>query len=554
MTHKEKNMKRNSIILGLILCTSSGQMAAQMNNVVEVENNFRPTVKDANKINTNPQFEESTVTHYNVDYSVNAAATNQFVFQPMWADKNAHLLKSDKTMFASFGYGTEGNVLGRFAGDLNLKKGNRLTFDYSTRGYNGTLPNTESSIDDWKSRNYTTRASISLIHPLSNDSELKINGGFGEDLFNYQPTLLHYAVPNLHELETDKQHNNLYNFNIELTPFSFGRFAIGAKAGYEHFGQKYKTTMIDGKNSEDIIEVELSPEFELNDRMKIDVEMGLDYAKYGMIDVDGHTELEVKPHFRYRNDNLSISVGAFINSEGEIAPDVDLSYHANHSLDFYVKATGGETAQNFRTFSQMTPYFSMAQPSKMGYSIDNSFDQLRARAGVRIHTAKRLLADLSAGYDIRENVAELDNGIFNYSNGYSLIEFNDSKHFYVNADIVYEWEDLFSVNLFNQYNHWSWDNDKTYLWRPIINLDWNASYHIIGGLRVGAGLLYQTFDDDIAYDRPTTFNLSANISYTFPCRLTLYATGNNLLGKKYDQYMCYRAQDRNFLFGAAWTF
>lgn len=553
-------MKGNSIVLSLIMCAASGHVAAQMDNVVEVENNYRPTVRDANKINITPQFEESTVTHYNVDYSVNAAATEQYVFQPMWADKNARLIKSDRTMFASFGYGTEGNVLGRFAGDLNLNKGKRLEFDYITRGYNGTIQDIGGASDEWNSRYYNTRVSASFIRLLKNRSELKIGGGFGADLFNYQPMNSLSGSQEVDCAVTDKQHDNLYNISMELTPYSFGKFAVGLNAGYEHFEQKYMTALM-SKNSEDLITVELTPEFEINDRVMIDVELGMDYAKYGMTGVDGHTSFDFIPHLRYQNEDLSLCAGAYINSEGKIAPDVDLAYHANHSLDFYVKATGGETAQNFRTFSQMTPYFSMEQPTVSmeqptvnGYSIDNSFDQLRARAGVRLHSGKRLMADISAGYDIRENVAELQNSLAPNPNGYSLVTFVDSRHFHADADIIYEWEDKLSLNLFNQYNHWSWDDGLTYIWRPVINLDWNASYHVANGLRIGADMLYQTFGEEEGIDRPATLNLSANISYTFPCRLTLYARGNNLLGKKYQQYMNYYAQDKNFLFGAAFTF
>ena len=43
--------KRIIIILSAIVSTTA---YAQMDNVVEVENNYRPVVKDANKINSLP--------------------------------------------------------------------------------------------------------------------------------------------------------------------------------------------------------------------------------------------------------------------------------------------------------------------------------------------------------------------------------------------------------------------------------------------------------------------------------------------------------------------
>ncbi|MBQ2182497.1 MAG: hypothetical protein II400_09660 [Bacteroidaceae bacterium] len=55
---------------------------AQLDNVVEVENSYKPVVKDANKINVLPDIEETTTKHYNVDYANTAIPSRSFVFQP----------------------------------------------------------------------------------------------------------------------------------------------------------------------------------------------------------------------------------------------------------------------------------------------------------------------------------------------------------------------------------------------------------------------------------------------------------------------------------------
>ena len=73
---------RKVFIIGLVSVVSSTAFA-QMDNVVEVENNYRPVVKDANKINSLPEIEQTTVNHYNVNYTTTAV----YLFVPQWGRK-----------------------------------------------------------------------------------------------------------------------------------------------------------------------------------------------------------------------------------------------------------------------------------------------------------------------------------------------------------------------------------------------------------------------------------------------------------------------------------
>lgn len=561
-------MEGKSIIaICTLLATLSTPAMAQMDNVVEVETNYRPALKDADKINVSPKFEESTVNHYNVTYSSKAYSTDQFVFQPMWPATNPNLLRSEKKMFATFGYGTEGNVLGRLAGQIDLSRGNAIQIDYSTRGFNGEAEQLQEikDKDEWTSRYYANRLSAAFVHQFSNNAELRIGGGYGADVFNYQPTYMKNSGKwEKGNIDTDKQHNDIYEGNISLSPYTFGKFAIGADASYRHFGQKYLTNMAD-KYSEDLIEAELSPEYDLGNGMKVDADLGFDYARYGMDGVDGHTAFDATPHFCYENSDIDLKAGVYVNSELEVAPDVEFTYHLNPEIDIYAVAAGGETKQDFRTFSQMSPYFMLAPGNAAGgltgsepIEMDNSFDQLRARAGVRINPVNGLYADISAGYDIRENVAELQNISNSCMNGGLLtnsVTFADSKLLYANLTLNYSYKDILTADLQGQYNKWDWDDGQTYTWRPVVDAHCRLSYRIINGLRIGADVLFQTFDTaDQCYERPNTIDLGASVAYTFPFRLTLYAKGNNLIGNSHDHYLGYRSTGMNFLFGAAISF
>ena len=112
---------------------------AQMDNVVEVENNYRPTVKDASKINKLPEVEESKPNHYDVQYSTTAQPTDVYTFQPITPAQNDKMIGNEKKHFASFGYGTEGNILGRVALHSDITKSLSGEIDYTIRGHQGKI-------------------------------------------------------------------------------------------------------------------------------------------------------------------------------------------------------------------------------------------------------------------------------------------------------------------------------------------------------------------------------------------------------------------------------
>ena len=560
-----KAMNRISFIICGVMALGALPASAQMDNVVEVETNYRPTVKDADKINVMPKSEAMSTTHYSVDYSSKPTFTDRYAFQPMWAARNPQLLRSDKKMFATFGYGTEGNVYGRLAGQLDLKGGNSLHVDYSTQGFNTTLKQYQAlkDMEEWDGRFYTTGLDLSFSHRFGNGAELNISGDYQLDVFNYQPDYDCIGVVN-----TDKQHNDIYGATIELTPCEFGNFAIAADADYHHFGQKYRVNP-DDKYSEDIVEAGLVPEYDFGNGIKIDAELGFEYTKYGTRYLEGHTAFDATPHFCYTSDAIGLKAGVYVNNELDIAPDVEFTYHVSPRFDFYLKAAGGETAQNMRTFRRMSPYFTLDATSETGtyatgstttdnLELDNSFDQLMGRAGVRFTPLDGLYLDLSACYDLRENVAEITNAPLGLPLVYNPITFADHKRFHAHADLDYQWEDRVSIFLKNEYNKYDWDGDRTFIWRPVLNADWNVTARLIDQLRLGVSFVYQSFDDVTegtkVYERRDVMNLGASLTYTFPFHLTLYAKADNLLGRDYAPYLNYQTMDRNFMFGAAITF
>ena len=548
-------MKKTIIIVLTSIVSISA--FAQMDNVVEVENNYRPVVKDANKINSLPEIEQTPVNHYNVNYTTTSVPTTNYVFEPMWAAKNEKLLRSDKKGFATAAYGIDNNLLGRIAYGIDLSENDELNFDFSTRGHNSETYHI-SGTNKWMNRFFTSHFKAGFEHRFDATSSLLIDASYGTDVFNYQSPIGGLGY-------TDKQHNDLMDVCIELTPYSFDKFGLGASAEFTLFNQKYVTSLAD-KAKEVALSGTLTPSYQFNDDVSIDLEACIDYTNYPMTGFGNGTTFDFTPHLYWKNDVVDLKAGVYVDNDLHIAPDVNATFHVNPRIDIYLQAEGGRVYNDFKSFAQMTPYWCLDIADG---DFNDQFDQLRAQGGIRMQPIDGLYADLSAGYDISKDRAEIADFLMDRTTNctYAPIMFADGKNFFVNANIKYNYRNQFMIDLNGRYNHWSTDYKPTgyiginttnwdqILWRPQLELDCSIRVQPIERLTIGADFLFESFQNKTnRYERPNTLDLGATISYTFPFRLTLYAKGDNLLNKKYDQYMMYRSPGINFLAGAAITF
>ena len=532
---------------------------AQMDNVVEVENDFRPTVQDATKINTLPEIEQPAVTHYNVDYTTQSFPTTNYAFQPLWAARNQSLLKPEPKGFVTIAYGNRNNTLGRLTYEFNLTPADRLSIDASTRGYKaGTDLVTATDGTEWESRLFVSRLKATYTHQLNGLSEFYVKAGYGTDVFNYQPLTL---TPS----HTDKQHDDRIDLNIGITTLQFGRFGLAADARLHTFSQKYETNFEDG-NSEMLAGATITPQYQINEQLTADLRLRVDHADYGMDaltgaaqTVEGYTTFSATPHIAYTSEHLDLKAGVYVSADLDIAPDVDATLHLSPTLDIYLQAGGGDVFNDFRRFASMSPYWKLAHTA---FDMKNQFDQLRSRAGVRIKPADFITLDLSAGYDISKRRAEIADYLVDGNDDmvYAPIEFADGKHFFANATATINHRNIITAKLNTQYN--KWDTDLSVeglntdpLWRPEFEADWNIMFQPIKNLHVGPDLVFQSFKKaEGRYERSSTIDLGATVSYTLPWRLTVYAKGQNLLNRKHDQYTMYRAMGVNFMGGLAFTF
>lgn len=535
---------------------------AQMDNVIDVEHVYKPEIKDANKINIQPEIKAITIKRSPVSYALTSVPVKNHTFSPLWAAKGDNAYESAPRRFVTIGGGTEGNILGRAAVGLEFDKRNSLDIDLGLRGHNAKVEHSDIKGKDWESRFYSATASVDYTHKLSSASSLFVKADYESQVYNYQQSI----SDGTSAMPTDKQHNTLAGFSAGVTPYSMGNFAIGGEAGYELFSQKYLTTF-DDKCSEGVLYANANAAYKFGSASSIGLDLSFVSTSYSD-GIDGYSNFGLRPHYRWSNKRMDIKAGVYVGTLG-FAPDMSITYHLRPSFDIYADITGGDVTATgtFRSLTTATPYWALVSTSapeeySAKVEMQQQFNQLSARAGLRFSPFNGLNIDANAGYELSDNRMEFMPAYLDTPhNLYAAAFFADGNRFFVNANLTYNYKDRLSVNLANQFNSWTIDDKDIAtddaLWRPVIDLDWSASLRIVDGLRIGADFRMQTFKDgdDYGYTRPTTANLGASVSYTLNCLpLTVYVKGNNLLNQDYDSHIGYRAPGTNVIAGAAITF
>ncbi len=556
-----------------ILSMTAMPAMAQMDNTVEVTREVKPVVKDANKINILPNAVETPVKHYNVQYSAESKPTQNFVSEPMTDPSSEAVLKGNKSGYLQLAGGTSGKVDSHAAYQFDLTDNDAIAIDLSLKGFNGTAKSQPTIINalqpstlnhKWKSRDYHNRMGATYNHRFDNGVDLYVKGGFENRMFNYQPFTITPAAAS-----TDKQHNVMANFNAGITPYSFGDFTLGLTAGVNFFSQEYATNMND-KYGETTIKLNADGAYKFSEEHSVGIGAEFYNNSYSMDKTDGITHMHFTPHYTFKNSKMTVQLGVFAGTDGDIAPDVHFTYHITPRSDFYIKAAGYEEENDMRHLTALHPYFIIPAPAATSQplTLESEFHQLDACIGYRFNSQVGISGDINAGYDMAENTAEAD---WMYGSKASpmhpLMAFSKTRRFYINADLAYAYRDIVKISTKNTFNaHSAKEEEKwvsgSYL-RPTVELLWKADVKIINDLYFGADWQLGYYDcpesepaQGKTYERPTSVNLGASLRYTLPVKLplTVFVKGDNLLNAGYDRHFGYRNIGANVMGGFALSF
>lgn len=527
---------------------------AQMNNVVEVENTYAPVVRDAEKINVLPPVKPAESQHYAVEYDTSLRPTTQYVVTPMEPAKSDASDEGSPRRFIRLAGGMAGQLDLRGAYGLRLSSTDLLDFDVSLRGYSARVQDAWSPADKLPMRHYTTRGAVGYQHYFAPLTRLAVNGDIESQVMN-------------------GQHNTLFSAGAQLSSFQFENFRLGGSVGYEYFRQKYNRNafLSTRDNRESHFVGAVNAAYELDEEQRVGLDLQADFFTYAYSTFKTSHTFDLHPYYQLSAEDFQLTLGARLDfftgveRKFRVAPDVTLRYHADDALTLFGQAGGGTVANSYRRFAQLMPYWIYApffQGKNDTPQLSHQFDYIRSAAGLEWNVATGLFARLYGGFNKSTGRTEL-------LAGNSLVQANGWQ-WYGHLDLRYDYKDMFRWTLNGQYNIWhstygsgSDAHHEAVAWRPIIDVNTEATLRPLRGLNLTADYTLQTFSlhEGLPYHRPVTSRLGAMVSYYIPLGgalrtsvLTAYVRADNLLNRDYDLYPCVRTPGTHVMGGFNFTF
>lgn len=558
-------------IISLLALTISLTATAQMDNVVEVEDAYRPTVKDANKVNVMPQTETTPVKHYNVEYTNNISLARNYQFQPTTASQSDATLKGEPKNFITLAGGNAGNVVARGAYGLEFTSNDILNLDFSLRGHNQDVDIYDNDLVEWKQRYYTTKGAINYEHRINTETSVIVDGGLESQVFNYQ----HDNSTSTPLSTTDKQHNWLLGVGAQLTPLNIQQFTVGGNIGFKRFSRRdihepevpssAALYYSNEREAESELNARINSDYHINKTHSLGIDLGVKGISYSHDDYDSQTAFNIMPHYTYTDEKMDIRLGAKLifesglSSKFHVVPDAYATFRLDPKTELFAEATGGVIFNDYWHYNTMTPYWILPSVQQ-----EAQFNQICALLGVKFKVNEGLFAKLYGGYENCNNRAELTlpTGEL-YTN--SIITADGSLvHF--NAEVLYDYQDKVHVEAHGRYNGWSIKKSNGYYnstpaWRPTVEGGASLSFQPLTGLRIGIDYDFAVYpnDDKVIYKRPMTNELGASISYKIPkgllpANISVYAKANNLINEKYDWYYGCKSIGTSVIAGVAVNF
>lgn len=536
----------------LLICGSALAQKDTLNAVVQVENDYNPTVAKATKISSTPQVEiQTNSTPLDIIFSQKAHPFREFVSERN-VKESMPTQQEQFPGYARLGYGTNNNADMKAIYSIAPTKRDFVEMQGSLEGYNTSIDGINKK---WDSRFYSTQAEARYQH-IFNPLAVEVEAGFKNSVFNYQ-------TDNFFIGETDKQNSASYYVQTRVASRNVGPFSYKANLGYTMSTRKYSAA-----KKERIAESHISAggniEYELTNE---DIRrLGADFAIDGYIyndamrpqagdKYDNYSLISLSPYIDFCFDVWKVRLGInsdFTTANGAffaIAPDCSVEGTINNNITLFASATGGRTANSLSTLEELSPYW-LYTPGNAQYAM--SYEIADISAGTRISLSP-MSCSLLAGYAYTKDnllpVLSADNLI-----GTTFTQ-AISRNLYVVGNIGYDYGGWLKLSADARYDHWSCTgNDEYLLYKPMIQASLKAETRLYDGLYANIGYTFTGYTKANGKRIKEMNMLNANINYRFHKQMAAYIQGNNLLNSKHQLYPGCDIQDINVLAGVTVDF
>lgn len=565
-----------------------------LNREVKVTKAYKPTVLDANKLNTMPEIKDSESQKPEFNYKINSQPVfGTFSVTPLKAaiietskpeDNGYGLVRaglgSTFRPYAEFFFnnvsaqkllfGIHAKHLSSF-GNVKLEGGNKVDAPFM---------NNEIGIFAKHSYGkYVLSADLGINHnsfryygyPESSVPEVLLADGQTTNYFGTKQSFTKGSFSIGLKNPTAEKDERAYGFDFDYHYF-------GAKTGQrEHF--------VDLKvNSQTPLAMGVAL---LDGEIKFASASDVQSLKDTTIGNASRILLSAKPAWYIGDETANVKLGVNVDfakmadQDGElkVSPNIRANWTpVTGLLNIYAGADGGITSNHYSKIAYENPY---ADPE---HNIKNSMRRFRGYIGFDGKFTSKTAFNFSGEYAIAENQP------FYYLNGnYSIVSsilnntivdntfdvlYDDVNRLKLNAEIVYtsskKLDFLFSLNYYSykmdeQEEAWNlpdWDATISSTYKVTEQLTVSADLFLTGKRKAlivsypeaNANTIMTMESVNYIYDLETIFDLNLKGNYQITNKFSVFAQLNNLGFQKYQQWFGYTAQGFNVFAGISYSF
>jgi hypothetical protein len=562
-------MKKIKLILGLVVFTSlaiaqsgteNGLNAGQVNVVQE----YKPTLADAIKINTNPSINDSAPAIPKLDYSnINKTFVTDFKVEPITPAKmKGEPLQKLNNNYAKIGFGNyfTSNVEA-YIGSGRSKK---MNYAFSGKHFSSAGNIKDHGYAGFSENNLKGQTSFFVPeHVIHVNGMYKNNSvhyyGYDKDSNDVKPDFTK---------SQNRQIYNLIDFNSSLLQNTQNDEALYHEfnAGFYHFRDKLK-------NQENSFNMMAALGKQLGNELYGGRLLFNYFGNQSSPDSSDGAIFTINPfvktHGRGWHARLGINV-AIETDEGKthFLPDVSGKYNiVEDILSVYADIKGYSYRNSFRSLTTTNPFISPA------INFRTSTVKLDAIAGLRGNINQHLYFNVNGGYKIVDSLALFVNTphLFDTLQTAFQVIYDNAKVARFYGELGYVMDNKITVAGWLAFNQYKMDSQLKPWQLPVLEAGVKGSYNLGDKIILGIDVFYvgtryakltqldkftsTGIDFKIAERKLNGFvDASINAEYRYTKKMAAFIKLNNLAAQQYQIWNNYPSQKINGLLGVNFSF
>ncbi|HTN68439.1 MAG TPA: hypothetical protein VLZ33_03150 [Dysgonamonadaceae bacterium] len=579
-------MKKNifTVIVGLLsTITLYAQQPADtvLTRQLELQREFNPTLRDANKINSLPAIREPQVTKADTDYATwSTRATPPLeIALPKPGEIMTEIPFNLRKGYLLLNAGNYANIDGALGFRFLDSETDKLNFMFLHNSTNGELDYNQASTPNWiKSKYMDNFAKLNFRH-IFETVNFDLYTSYLHSQFNYYGN--NFGETRVHD--DNNQILGVFNLKAALQSTQTDVLNYTGSLNYHYFTTKYGQTLNDESLNGNQIEaeVDLNKSFLGGDNL-LGIKGNLTAVFYDEFDqnedeISNFLMLDVSPYIHFEGFNWKVRVGANIDfvfdneNQFYISPNALLSVMLTENTSLYLNANGGVQKNTYLDMYKESRYL---LPNTI---VKHSYTLYDITAGTKIGTIDGFRIDLFGGYKKTESehflflnpVFSLDSTPSEQPNYQEFLypTLGDLTHSHIGGIIHSNiWSPL-DLSLRLKKNFYSLSKvtelevvpTELKAWnKPGLEADIRAAYSVTSDLKLTLGYYFANDrwtvvnGENVEMDNLNDLNVGAiyNINDMFSINLK----ANNILNQSYDIWYGHPAQGVNVIGGFTFKF